>query len=200
MKNTFICTNILVQLHDFGKGIAVFAARSWSIWKVPHTYILEWAWLHGPYCIFLWVNDSDKVRWDFVGKRVSGHNGHKPKGQKPKRPQTEKATDRSGHKPERPQTGTASNRNDHKPERPQTEKATNWNGHKLNGHKSSNINCIETWSHVDFFGQFYIHFCQLHSCFFSLYVCHYWTLPFVSGSGLLIIWHNIYSTEPFDSW
>ena len=31
--------------------------------------------------------------------RDSGHNGHKPK-----RPQTETATDRNGHKPKRPQT------------------------------------------------------------------------------------------------
>ena len=49
----------------------------------------------------------------------SGHNGHKPKRPKPKRPQTGTATNRNGHKPERPQT-----------ERPQTETATNRNGHK----------------------------------------------------------------------
>ena len=61
---------------------------------------------------------------------VSGHNGHKPKRPKPKRPQTETATDQNGHKPKRPQTETATNRNGHKPKRPQTEKATNRNGHK----------------------------------------------------------------------
>ena len=76
----------------------------------------------------------------------SGHNGHKPKRPKPKRPQTgtvtdrnghkrkrpqtETATDRNGHKPKRPQTETATNRNGHRPERPQTETATNRNGHK----------------------------------------------------------------------
>ena len=101
---------------------------------------------------------------------VSGHNGHKPKGQnrnghKPKRPQTETATDRNGHKPEWPQTGTATNRNGHRPKRPQTEKATNQNGHKLNGHKSFPINCLENLSRVDFLSQFYIRFCQMHSCF-----------------------------------
>ena len=41
-------------------------------------------------------------------RRVSGHNGHKPKRSKPKRPQTETATnwtatDRKEHKPKRPQ-------------------------------------------------------------------------------------------------
>ena len=89
-----------------------------------------------------------------VGKKVSAPNGHKPKRPKPKRPQTETATDRNSHKPERPQTGTATKRNGHKPKRPQTETATNRNGHKLNGHKSSNINCVETWSRVDFLANF----------------------------------------------
>ena len=60
----------------------------------------------------------------------SGHNGHKPKRPKPKRPQTETATNRNGHKPKRPQTGTATDRNGHRPKRPQTETATNRNGHK----------------------------------------------------------------------
>ena len=99
---------------------------------------------------------------------VSGHNGHKPKRSKPKRSQNEIASDRNGHRPKRPQTETATNRNGHKPKRPQIETATN-----RNGHKPAHINCIETWSRVDFFGQFCFRFCQLHSCFFSLYVCHY---------------------------
>ena len=60
----------------------------------------------------------------------SGHNGHKPKRPKPKRPQTETATNRNGHRPKRPQTETATNRNGHRPERPQTETATDRNGHK----------------------------------------------------------------------
>ena len=60
----------------------------------------------------------------------SGHNGHKPKRPKPKRPQTETATNRNGHRPKRPQTETATNRNGHKPKRPQTETATDRNGHK----------------------------------------------------------------------
>ena len=60
----------------------------------------------------------------------SGHNGHKPKWPKPKRPQTETATNRNGHRPKRSQTETATNRNGHNPERPQTESATNRNGHK----------------------------------------------------------------------
>ena len=61
---------------------------------------------------------------------VTGHNGHKPKRPQPKRPQTEKATNRNGHKPEWPQTETATNRNGHKPKRPQTGTATNRNGHR----------------------------------------------------------------------
>ena len=44
----------------------------------------------------------------------SGHNGQNLNGHKPKRPQTETATNRNGHKPKRPQTGTATNRNGHK--------------------------------------------------------------------------------------
>ena len=99
---------------------------------------------------------------------------------------------RNGHKPIRPQTETATNGKGHKAKRPQTETATNRNGHKLNGHKSSNINCIETWSRVDFFG-------QIAFVFFNLFVCHFGALPYVFGLGLLIIWHNIYLTEPFDS-
>ena len=69
----------------------------------------------------------------------SGRNGHKPKRPKPKRPQTETATNRNGHRPERPQTETATNwkatdRNVHKPEghkpkRPLTETATSRNKH-----------------------------------------------------------------------
>ena len=59
----------------------------------------------------------------------SGHNGHKPKRLKPKRPQTEIATNRNGHRPGRPQTETATDRNGHKPKRPQTGTATNRNGH-----------------------------------------------------------------------
>ena len=120
-------------------------------------------------------------------------------GHRPKRPQTERATNRKGHKPKRPQTGTATNRNDQRPKRPQTETATNRTGHKLNGHKSSNINCVETWSRVDFFGQIYIRFLPIAFVFFSFYVCHYGALPYVFGLGLLIIWHNIYLTELFDS-
>ena len=87
-------------------------------------------------------------------------NGHKPK-----RPQTGTATNRNGHIPEQPQTETATDGNGHRPKRPQTEMATNRNGHKLNGHKSSPLTCMETWSRVDFLGQFYIRFCQMHSCF-----------------------------------
>ena len=60
----------------------------------------------------------------------SGHDGHKPERPKPKRPQTETATNRNGHKPKRPQTETPTDRNGHRPKRPQTEKATNRNGHK----------------------------------------------------------------------
>ena len=62
--------------------------------------------------------------------RDSGHNGHKPKRPKPKRPQTETATNRNGHKPKRPQTGTATNRKGHRPDWPQTGTVTNRNGHK----------------------------------------------------------------------
>ena len=59
--------------------------------------------------------------------RVTGHNGHKPKRQQPKRPQTGKATNRNGRKPK---TGMATNRKGHRPKRPQTETATNRNGHR----------------------------------------------------------------------
>ena len=68
-----------------------------------------------------------------VSMADSGHNGHKAKRPKPKRPQTETATNRNGHRPKRPQTETATNRNGHKPkrlfkpERPQTGTATNTN-------------------------------------------------------------------------
>ena len=65
-----------------------------------------------------------------IGQKLTGHNGHKPKRPRPKRPQTETATNRNGHKPKRPQTGKARNWNGHKPKRPQTETATNQNGHK----------------------------------------------------------------------
>ena len=57
-------------------------------------------------------------------------NGQNRNGHKPKRPQTETATDRKGHRPERPQTETATNRNGHRPERPQTGTAINRKGHK----------------------------------------------------------------------
>ena len=62
----------------------------------------------------------------------SDHNGHNPKWPKPKRPQTETATNRNGHrpkghKPKRPQTETATDRNGHKPKRPQTETVINRN-------------------------------------------------------------------------
>ena len=60
----------------------------------------------------------------------SGHNGHKPKQPKPKRPQTKMATNRNGHRPEWPQTETATDPNGHKPKRPQSVTATNRNGHK----------------------------------------------------------------------
>ena len=96
---------------------------------------------------------------------ATSRNGQNRNGHKPKRPQTETTTNRNGHKPERPQTGTATNGNGHRPKPPQTETATNRNGHKLNGHKSSHINCIEAWSRVDFWGQFNIRFLQMHSCF-----------------------------------
>ena len=39
-----------------------------------------------------------------INSMDSGHNGHKPERPKPKRPQTETATNRNGHRPERPQT------------------------------------------------------------------------------------------------
>ena len=52
---------------------------------------------------------------------ATNRNGQNLNGHKPKRPQTETATDRNGHRPERPQTGTATNRNGHKPKRPQIE-------------------------------------------------------------------------------
>ena len=57
---------------------------------------------------------------------------HKPKGPKPKWPQTgmpqmETATNRNGHKPKRPQTGTATYRNGHIPDRPKTVMASNRN-------------------------------------------------------------------------
>ena len=50
----------------------------------------------------LWVQDEFRtdIRSDIIPK-VSGHTGHKPKRPKPKRPQTEKATNRKGHKPKR---------------------------------------------------------------------------------------------------
>ena len=70
------------------------------------------------------IHEQNLLQWD------SGHNGHKPERPKPKRPQTETATNRNGHRPKRPQTETATNLNGHRPERPQTETATNRNGHK----------------------------------------------------------------------
>ena len=61
---------------------------------------------------------------------ATNRNGQNLNGHKPKRPQTETATDRNGHKPKRPQTETATDRNGHKPKRPQTGMATNRNGYK----------------------------------------------------------------------
>ena len=77
-----------------------------------------------------WVNTfMEKCFWTSLV--VTGHNGHKPK-----RPQTEMATNRKGHKPKRPQTGTAINRNGNRQKRPQTKMATNRNGHKLESPQS----------------------------------------------------------------
>ena len=73
---------------------------------------------HSAHCdvtiMFSWQWDKARSGIFLVEVRDSGHNGHKPKRPKSKRPQT----------------GTATNRNDNKPKRPQTETATNRNGHK----------------------------------------------------------------------
>ena len=97
-------------------------------------------------------------RW--IPVTVSGHNGHKPKRPKAKRPQTEMTTNL---------------------------KATNRNGHKLNGHKSSNINFLHKVEVVLIFLPILYSFLPIAFMFFSLYVCYYGALPFVSGLGLLII-------------
>ena len=78
------------------------------------------------FVIFYYIAGNDKpLALAMVFLTDSGHNGHKPKRPKLKRPQTKMATtgtatDRNGHKPKRPQTGTATDRNGHKPKRPQT--------------------------------------------------------------------------------
>ena len=89
-------------------------------------------------CVYKWAPDGMCSAYSIllmyhrkiILQKDSGHNGHKPKRPKPKRPQTETATNRNGHRPKRPQTETATNRKGHRPEWPQTGTATNRNGHK----------------------------------------------------------------------
>ena len=90
------------------------------------------------------ISDNDQYKLiSWLAGMVTCHNGHKPK-----RPQTEKATDRNGHKPERSQTATATSRNGRKPKMPQIETATNRNGHiswHQNTHRTQHYtNCTAT--------------------------------------------------------
>ena len=94
----------------------------------------------------------------FLVITATNHNGQNRNGHKLKQPHTETATDRNGHKPERPQTEMATNR-----------KATDRNGHKPKWLKTEWTEIIKYTLYRNlksdcFFGQFCIHFCQLHSC------------------------------------
>ena len=65
-------------------------------------------------CFLVWLGTR------FLVIMATNRNGQNLSGHKPKRPQTETATNWNSHKQERPQTETATNRNGHKPKRPQT--------------------------------------------------------------------------------
>ena len=139
----------------------------------------------------LFPNSMSPISGRFLVITAINRNGQNLIGHKPKRPQTETATDRNGHKLERPQTELATDRKGHRPKRPQTERTQNINSI-----------CVETWIRVQlFFCQISIRFCQLYSCVYvysKVSVLHYGALPFVSWLDLLIIWCNIYFTEPSD--
>ena len=91
---------------------------------------LPFAGTNGSEGIFYYVTVYSSNAMHAIVAQDSGHNGHKPNRPKPKRPQTETATDRNGQKLKRQQTGTATDRNSHKPKRPQTGTATDQSGHK----------------------------------------------------------------------
>ena len=61
------------------------------------------------------MSTPNKNAWCAVQifKKVTGHNGHKPKRPQTERPQTGTATIQKGHRPKRAQTGKATNRNGH---------------------------------------------------------------------------------------
>ena len=75
---------------------------------------------------------------------------------------------------ERPETETATNCNSHKLEWPRTKTTIDRNNHKPKSHKQGWTQII--WIYI---------MCKLGKI--VLYVSHYWTLPFISRSGSLII-------------
>ena len=76
------------------------------------------------------------------------HNAHKLKWPRPKRPQTEMATNRNDHRPKWPQIEMATDWNSHKPKRPQTGTATNRKDHKLKRPQTEMATSVGTGIHT----------------------------------------------------
>ena len=137
---TWIKGNLMSLLHCVCYQLHVFML--WNIWNIVHKkksgsllQIWQYFWYRCRMPDFLVnletsLDSSDGHLGRCLVITATNQNGQNRNGHKPKRPQTEMATNWNGHKPERPQTETATNRNGLKPKRPQTETATDPNGLK----------------------------------------------------------------------